>query len=87
MGSQIENEMVQLWGVEQEVLYIKPEESLVYPSCMGLDLLQFQVLELPSHCYALWCIRSLSPSLITLCVMEDIGLDKSTPAMTMMVYV
>jgi hypothetical protein len=87
MGSQIESGSVQFWDVEQEVLYIKPRESLANPSCMGLDLLQFQVLELPSHCYTLRCIRSLSLSLITLCVVEDIGLDKPTPAMTMIAYV
>ncbi len=28
-----------------------------------------------------------SPSLITLCVVKDIGLDKPTPAMTMIAYV
>jgi hypothetical protein len=79
--------MVQFWGMEQEYQYLKLGKLLAYPSCMGLDLLRFQVLELPSHCYALWCIISLSPSLITLCVVEDIGLDKPTPATTMIAYV
>ncbi len=87
MGSQIESEAVQFWGVERGVQYLKPGKSLAHPSCMGLDLLWFQVLELPSLCYALWRIISLSPSPITLCVVEDIGLDKPTPAMTMIAYV
>ncbi len=87
MGSQIESEAVWFWGVEQGVQYLKPGKLLAHPSCMGLDLLWFQVLKLTSLCYALWCIISLSPSLITLCVIEDIGLDKPTPAMTMIAYV
>jgi hypothetical protein len=79
--------MVQFWGMEQEYQYLKLGKLLAYPSCMGLDLLQFQVLELPSHCYALRCIISLSPSLIALCDVEDIGLDKPTPGITMIAYV
>ena len=39
MGSQIENETVQFWGVERGVQYLKPGESLAHPSPMGLDLL------------------------------------------------
>ncbi len=54
MGSQIENEVVQFWGVERGVQYLKPGKSTAYPSCLGPDLLRFQVLELPSHCYAFY---------------------------------
>ncbi len=39
MGSQIENEAVLFWGVEQGVQYLKPGKSVAYPSCPGLDLL------------------------------------------------
>ncbi len=54
MGGQIENEAVQFWRVEQGVQYLKPGKSMAYPSCPGPDLLQFQVLELPSHCCAFY---------------------------------
>ncbi len=86
MGSQIENEMVRFWGVERGVQYLKPVESLAHPSCTGLNLLWFQVLELPSHCYTEVYDKSLSLS-HTMCDVEDYGFKKPTPAMTMIAYV
>jgi hypothetical protein len=54
MGSQIENEAVQFCGLERGVQYLKPGKLTAYPSRSRLHLLQFQVLELPSHCYAFY---------------------------------
>ena len=86
MGSQIENETVRFWGVERGVQHPKSGESLAHPSRMGLNLLWFQVLELPSCCYTEVYDKSLSLSHTTRDV-EDFGLDKPTPAMTMIAYV
>ena len=87
MGSQIiENGKVRFWGMEWEVHYPKPAELLAYPSREGLDLLRFQASELPSHCYTEVYDKSLSLSHTTRDV-EDFGLDKPTPAMTMIAYV